>query len=259
MRDKDTQKQGSASLLNRTELAKTGRQMLWLVLGLAVSAVGIVLMLQANVGLEPWSILQQGMAQTFGISYGFASVLAGAAAIGTAVALGESFGVGTISNIVFCAIFIDTLLALGWVPKMHGMVSGILMLLVGLELLALGTWMYLKSGLGAGPRDALMVALARRTKRSVGFCRAAVEVVVIFIGWKLGGQLGVGTVISAVGLGSLFNLNFWLLHFRAEEVHQETLAETLARLRATPSGEAPEKQASGEQDTEEQKSESTQS
>ena len=88
-----------------------------------------------------------------------------------------------------------------------------------------------RQALGAGPRDSLMVALARKTGRSVGICRATVEIAVIAAGWLLGGQVGIGTVISAVGLGSLFNLNFKLLHFRASELRQESLLETLRNLR----------------------------
>ena len=207
------------------------RRLLWLALGMLVSAIGIVMMLQANIGLEPWSVLQQGMAQSVGITYGTASVIVGAAAIGVAILFGESFGFGTVINIVLCAVFIDALLWLGWVPQMSGTLSGVLMLLAGLELLVLGTWMYMKSALGAGPRDALMVALARRTGRSVGLCRISVEILVILTGYFLGGQVGIGTVISALGLGSLFNLNFHLLGFRAAELHQENIAETLRFIR----------------------------
>ena len=66
------------------------RRLLWVVLGMVISAVGIVMMLQANIGLEPWSVLQQGMAQTFGITYGTASIIVGAAAIGVAILFGDS-------------------------------------------------------------------------------------------------------------------------------------------------------------------------
>lgn len=198
--------------------------------GLLVSSVGITMMLQANVGLEPWSVLQQGIAQTCGITYGVSSILVGAAVILIAIVCGERVGLGTVANIILCGVFIDTLLALGWIPKMEGLASGVLMLLAGLELLALGTWMYMRSALGSGPRDALMVAMARKTGRSVGLCRAAVEVVIIFVGWRLGGQVGLGTVISALGLGTLFNLNFALLRFDAAALHQEDLPETLRRL-----------------------------
>ena len=207
-----------------------GRRLLILAGGLVVSAVGITMMLQANVGLEPWSILQKGMSIFFGMTYGTAAMIVGAAVIAIAVLCGESFGIGTLANIFFCPVCIDILLYLDWIPQMQTLWSGLLMLLGGMELLAVGTWMYMKSALGSGPRDALMVVLARKTGRSVGLCRATVELIAIFVGWRLGGQLGVGTLISAVGLGTLFNLNFGLLHFDAASLHQENIAETLRRL-----------------------------
>ena len=202
-----------------------------LLAGLAVSAVGITLMLQANIGLEPWSVLQQGMSKTFGITYGTAASIVGAAVIAIAFFCGESFGIGTLANIFVCPLFIDALLYLNWIPLFEGLAAGLAALLAGMELLALGTWMYMKSALGSGPRDALMVVLARKTHRSVGVCRAAVEVVIVLIGWRRGGQVGIGTVISAVGVGSLFNLNFALLHFAPAGLHQENLPETIRRLR----------------------------
>lgn len=200
-------------------------------LGALVSAVGIVLMLQANVGLEPWSVLQEGMSSTFGITYGTASMIVGAVVVAVSLLCGEPIGLGTILNIILCAIFIDGLLALGWIPQMDTLWGGLLMLAAGLEILVIGTWLYMRTALGSGPRDSLMVALARKTGRSVGICRATVEIAVIVAGWLLGGQVGVGTVISAVGLGSLFNLNFKLLRFQASELRQESILETMRSLR----------------------------
>ena len=83
--------------------------------GLLVSAIGITLMLQANIGLEPWSVLQQGMSKTFGITYGTAASIVGAAVIAIAYFCGESFGLGTLANIFVCPIFIDILLYLNWI------------------------------------------------------------------------------------------------------------------------------------------------
>ena len=199
--------------------------------GLLVSAVGITLMLQANIGLEPWSVLQQGMVLTLGITFGTASAMVGAAVIAIAFFCGESFGLGTLANIFICPMFIDILLYLNWIPPFDSFWAGLTALLAGMELLALGTWLYMKSALGSGPRDALMVVLARRTHRTVGMCRAAVEVVIVFIGWRLGGQVGIGTIVAAVGVGSLFNLNFALLRFNPALLHQENLPETLQRFR----------------------------
>lgn len=199
--------------------------------GLLISAVGITMMLQANIGLEPWSVLQNGMSLFFGMTYGTAAMIVGAVVIGIAIACGESFGIGTIANIFFAPAVIDVLLWLGWIPQMQTLWSGILMLVGGMELLAIGTWMYMKSALGSGPRDALMVVLARKTRRSVGICRITVELIAIFVGWLMGGQVGIGTVITGVGVGTLFNLNFALLRFRAADLHQENLPETIRRLR----------------------------
>lgn len=165
-------------------------------------------MLQANIGLEPWSVLQQGMVLTFGITFGTASAIVGAAVIAIAFFCGESFGLGTLANIFICPMFIDILLYLNWIPLFDSFWAGLTALLAGMELLALGTWLYMKSTLGSGPRDALMVVLARRTHRTVGVCRAAVEVVIVFIGWRLGGQVGLGTIIAAVGVGSLVQPEF---------------------------------------------------
>lgn len=199
--------------------------------GLCVSAVGITMMLQANVGLEPWSVLQNGMSIFFGMTYGTAAMIVGAVVIAVAIVCGESFGLGTLANIFFCPLVIDLLLWLGWIPQMTSLAGGLIMLFAGIELLAIGTWMYMLSSLGTGPRDALMVVLARKTKRSVGLCRATVEIIAIIAGWLMGGQVGIGTVITGIGVGTLFNLNFALLRFKAAELHQENLPETIRRIR----------------------------
>lgn len=201
-----------------------------LVCGLAVSSLGITMMLQSNIGSEPWSVFHQGIAHTFGLSYGMASILVGTVVIGIAVICKESFGLGTIGDAFLCGIFIDWLMALKLIPLMSTLRFGILMLLLGLEILTLGAWMYMKSALGAGPRDSLMIAIARRTGRSIGACRAVVDITVVFVGWCLGGQVGIGTLISALGLGAFFNFNFNLLRFDAAAIHQENIAETLFRV-----------------------------
>ena len=87
-----------------------------LLLGLLISAVGVTMLLNANVGVEPWSVLQQGMSRTLGVSYGTAAMIVGAAVILVAVLMGESFGIGTLANIVVAPAMIDALLALGWIP-----------------------------------------------------------------------------------------------------------------------------------------------
>lgn len=201
------------------------------VTGQALTSLGVVCMLRANVGLEPWSVLQQGLSDTFGFSFGVANSLVGLAAILIAVALGESIGLGTLFSVFLTGVGIDAIQYLDFVPAQGALLPGLVQLLVGLELLALGTWAYLREGLGEGSRDALMVALAKRTGRSAGFCRSCAECVAILCGWLLGGQVGIGTVVAMVGIGALIDGNFRLLRFDPKAMHHENLAETLGRLR----------------------------
>lgn len=197
------------------------------VTGQVLTALGVVLMLRANIGLEPWSVFQQGLVDRLGISFGMTSILISLAAVIIALTLGERIGLGTVFSVVVPGVVIDWLLALEWIPLQETLWGGLLCLLAGLETLTLGTYFYMKPGLGSGPRDAMCVAVARRTGKTVGLCRSCIEACAIAVGWLLGGPVGVGTVVAMVGIGVLIDLNFRLLRFDPRTVRQETLAETL--------------------------------
>ena len=198
--------------------------------GQMITALGVACMLRVNIGLEPWSVLQQGMSDTFGITFGIANDIVGAAVILIAVLLGESIGVGTLFCVFITGLGIDLILWLDVIPLQTSLFGGILLLLAGLELLTLGTYFYMREGLGQGSRDALMVALSKRTGKSVGLCRSCVEGLAILLGWLLGGQVGIGTVIAMLGIGALIDLNFHLLQFDPKSVRQENLIDTWRRL-----------------------------
>ena len=204
------------------------------VTGQVLTALGVVFMLQANIGLEPWSVLQQGMSDTFGITFGTANIIVGTSIILLALLLGEHIGIGTLFCVFLVGPIIDFTLGLGIVPLQTSPFGGVVFLLLGLELLTLGTYFYMREGLGQGSRDALMVALAKKTGRTAGFCRSCVEGLAIVSGWLLGGRVGLGTVIAMVGIGALIDLNFHLLRFDPKSVRQETLGETWRRLRPIP-------------------------
>lgn len=203
------------------------KKMTRLLVGLVISAVGIVLMLQANIGLDPWNVLHMGLNLVTGISFGVVTIIVGAGAILISMALGERIGVGTICNIVITGFIIDFLLWTALFPQMQNFWAGVAVMLVGQELLSLGTYYYMSAALGTGPRDALMVALSRKTHIPVGICRSATELLAILIGWLLGGKVGLGTVLCALTIGIFFQVNFALLHFDAARLEQEYLEVTL--------------------------------
>jgi uncharacterized membrane protein YczE len=147
------------------------------------------------------------------------------------MALGEKIGLGTVLNMVLIGIYIDIILFTGILPLSQNYATGIPILLIGLFIIAIGTYFYIKSGFGAGPRDSLMVVLNRKTKIPVGLCRIMVELTVTFAGWALGGMVGIGTVISGIAIGFFVQLTFSILKFDPASVQHETLRQTYLNLK----------------------------
>ena len=191
-------------------------------------------MLQANIGFSPWDAFHDGLAQTIGTTIGLASILVGIVILISAHLAKEKFGLGTIVNMILVGVLIDFILWLDVIPLSHGFLTGVPMLIGGMFLIGFGSYYYIGAGFGAGPRDNLMVIMMRRTKKSAGICRATVECCAVAAGWLLGGMVGLGTVLSAFGLGACVQISFRICRFDAKAVKHETLAETFRSLFNAP-------------------------
>lgn len=205
-------------------------RLLRLTFGLFLYALGIVVTMKGNIGYAPWDAFHAGIAKTIGISIGTASILVGILIGILTIILGEKLGLGTLCNMVLIGFMMDLLLDWNLIPLATGFFSGVLMMIAGLFIIALATYFYIGSGFGAGPRDSLMVALTRKTHLPVGICRGSIELIVLVIGWKLGGLIGLGTVISALASGFCVQITFRLLRFNVVAVQHETLAQTFRAL-----------------------------
>jgi uncharacterized membrane protein YczE len=205
-------------------------RLLKLLFGLLLYALGIVITLKASIGYAPWEVFHVGLAKTTGISIGNASIAAGLVIGIAAVLLGEKLGLGTILNMILIGIFLDIILKFNLIPEASGLLQGLPMLIAGLFIISLASYFYIGSGFGAGPRDSLMVALTRKTKLPVGLCRGTIEVFAVLVGWKLGGLVGIGTVISAFAIGFCIQTTFRLLRFDATKVKHETLDATFKTI-----------------------------
>ncbi len=205
-------------------------RLLRLIFGLFLYALGIVVTLKAHVGFAPWDVLHVGLAKTAGMTIGLASILVGILIVAVAFFLGEKLGVGTVLNMILIGVFLDLILKLNVIPVMNSFLTGVIILIVGLFIISLATYFYIGSGFGAGPRDSLMVALARKTKLPIGLCRGTIEVIAVVVGWKLGGMVGIGTVIAAFAIGICIQITFRLLKFDAKKVDHQTLAGTYKEL-----------------------------
>jgi uncharacterized membrane protein YczE len=200
-------------------------------LGLFLYALGIAITMKANIGYAPWEVFHAGISNAVGISIGTVSIITGFCIVILAVLLGEKFGLGTILNMILIGVFLDLILGIKGLPLASGYFSGVGMMILGLYIIALGSYFYIGSGFGAGPRDSLMVALKRKTGLPIGLCRGMIEVSAVLIGWILGGLVGVGTIISALAIGFCVQSTFKILRFEATTIQHETLIETLSTIK----------------------------
>lgn len=197
-----------------------------LLFGLFLCALGISMTISAKVGYLPWETFHSGVANTFGIAIGTASIYVGLAIGILSTVLGEKIGIGTIFNMVLIGLMMNVILSAEILPTSDNLFVGIFILLIGIIIISIGSYFYIESGFGAGPRDSLMVALTRITKLPIGVCRSGVELTAVLIGWRLGGMIGLGTVISAFSIGFFIQATFHLLRFDPTTVHHENLQDT---------------------------------
>ncbi|WP_181798754.1 YitT family protein [Streptomyces sp. WELS2] len=180
---------------------RLGRRLVQLYAGLVLYGASSALLVAAGLGLEPWNVLHQGLAELTGLSIGVLSIIVGAAVLLLWVPLRQRPGLGTISNVFVVGLAMDGTLAL--LPDVRSLAVRVPLLLVGIVLNGMATGLYIAARFGPGPRDGLMTGLHRRTGRSIRLMRTAVEVAVVVTGFVLGGTIGVGTVLYAVSIGPL--------------------------------------------------------
>jgi uncharacterized protein len=182
----------------------------WLVTGLLLCAVGILCFLESKLGLAPWDVLHQGIAKHTPLTFGLASIAVGIAVVGLSWRLGARIGWGTVANAVLIGGFIALIQAFDLLKPLadEPLAVRIGMLALGMVCFGGGTALYIGADLGAGPRDSLMLVVSRRAGIRIGLARAALELAVLVAGFLLGGRVGVGTLVFALGIGPSVELAF---------------------------------------------------
>lgn len=182
------------------------RRVAQLLLGLALFTLGEALIVDAGLGVLPWDVLGQGLVRHFGLTLGTWSVIVSVLVLLAWIPLRERPGLGTLANALLIGVMLDPFMR--WLPDTElGWVRG-LALVGGVALNGLGSAVYIGSRLGPGPRDGVMTALVRLTGRSVRVVRTCIEVVVVAVGFLLGGNLGIGTLLYALAIGP--SIHFFL-------------------------------------------------
>jgi uncharacterized protein len=184
-----------------------------LVAGLFLFALGIVFILESKLGLSPWDVLNQGIANHSRLSFGMANVAVALVVLCIAWSLGGKPGIGTVANALLVGSFIQLLLSIHGVQQLAhaGLSVRAPLLALGIVLIGPATAFYIGADFGAGPRDTLMLVGARRTRFRIGVVRGTLELAALAAGIALGGNFGIGTVLFALLVGPVVEASFSVL------------------------------------------------
>ena len=175
------------------------KTLLFLIFGLFLFGLGETLLLASGAGVSPWTVLAEGMSIYFSFSIGWSTFWMSLAVLLLWIPLKQKPGIGTILNVIIIALVFDYTLPHLPNPENYGF--KVLQVIIGVLITGLGSGFYLISNLGPGPRDGLMTGVQRITGKPIALVRSTIEVIVVFFGWKLGGTVGLGTIIFALGIG----------------------------------------------------------
>jgi uncharacterized membrane protein YczE len=179
--------------------------------GLTLFAAAIVSLLESGLGLAPWDVFHLGIATHSALTIGTAGIVVGLVVLVGAWALGHPPGFGTLANAIVIGALVDVFRAIDAVARLSqgSLPTRVVLLILGIGLFGVASALYIGAGLGAGPRDSLMLVLSRRTGVRIAVVRGAIEVTVVVTGALLGGTFGVGTIAVALLVGPSVEAGFW--------------------------------------------------
>ena len=172
---------------------------IFLCLGLTLFGLGEGLLIVSLTGASPWTVLAQGISVKTGYSIGITTFLVSISVLCLWIPLRQKPGIGTILNTIIISVVIEV--SLPYLPTPELLVLQILQVIIGVVIVGLGIGFYLIANLGPGPRDGLMTGLQKMTNLPIALIRAMIEIIAVVCGWYLGGIVGIGTIVFALGIG----------------------------------------------------------
>ena len=173
--------------------------LLYLILGLILFGLGETLLITANAGVSPWTVLAQGISIRTGYSIGLTTFFVSIGVLCLWIPLRQKPGMGTILNTIIVSVVIDV--SLPYLPAPETILLQILQIISAVVIVGIGSGFYLIANLGPGSRDGLMTGLQIMTNKPIFLIRAIIEISVVIVGWYLGGVVGIGTIVFALAIG----------------------------------------------------------
>ena len=172
---------------------------IFLITGLILFGLGEAMLISAGIGVSPWTVLGQGVSRVFNFSIGTATFFISLFVLLCWIPLKQIPGFGTILNVIIIATVLDY--SLPYLPSPEIYFSKLIQVILGIIITGFGGAVYLIANLGPGPRDGLMTGLQSVSNLPIAWVRSGIELTVVLIGWLLGGVVGIGTLLFAIGIG----------------------------------------------------------
>ena len=188
------------------------RRLLRLNIGLLIYGLAVSMVVNAKVGIPPWDVFAQGISIQLKTSYGVASIIVSVIVLLFWIPLKVKPGIGSIMNAILIGLWADFWTQ--YLPKMDFYWGNLVMFLLGTCTVAFATGLYITSNLGSGPRDGLILGLTKRLGWKVWQVRTVIEVVVLGVGWVMGGQVREGTLIFALAIGYLMQISLRFFKYK---------------------------------------------
>ena len=209
------------------------RNMLAAFISLFVNGFGVYLTVHASIGSAPWDVLNLGISHTFGILYGTASIIVSLSVLAVDIVMREPIGIAMIIDAFTVGKTVDLFNYIDIIPTPHNTVQSIIMTVIGLFIIGYTQYFYMRSALGCGPRDTLMVGLTRLLKKvPIGLIGIIIQSIVTLAGYLLGGPVGIGTIICALCAGPIMQFAFFSLrrftsHYEATMIKHQNIIESV--------------------------------
>ena len=196
------------------------RRLIRLNIGLMFYGLGLAMIVEAQIGLPPWDVFAKGISIQLGITYGIASVIVSALVLIAWIPLKVKPGIGSILNAILIGLWSDVFIPK--IPEITNYLGDLAMFLLGMVIVATATGIYITSYLGSGPRDGLMIGTQKILGWPLWRIRTLYEVLVLVIGWLMGGQVREGTLIFAVCIGALMQLSLKIFKYDEKKKLQQS-------------------------------------
>ena len=197
-----------------------------IVFGLIIFAFGVHMTIRANLGLAPWDCLGMGISYHTPLNYGLSMTAMSVILLIIDLLLKEKIGYGTIIDALLTGNFVQAFNTLDKLPETKSVWAGVLIIIAGLSLMAIGQYFYMKSAQCCGPRDALLVGLGKRMKKlPIGAVQVILWATVLLIGRLLGGPIGIGTVVSTFGSGIVMQIIYTIIKFEPRKIEHRSVIE----------------------------------